>query len=61
MNAPEVEQLRTFRDQLRTDPHLVVSYVARKQEIIAARITDSLEYTRTKGPFVEKVLRDKTK
>ena len=61
MDSPEVEQLRTFRDRLRTDPHLVDAYVARKQEIIATGITDTAEYARAKGPFVEKVLRDETK
>jgi len=61
MDSPEVEQLRTFRDRLRTDPHLVDAYVARKQEIIAVGITDSLEYARAKGPFVEKVLTDEAK
>jgi GrpB-like predicted nucleotidyltransferase (UPF0157 family) len=61
MDSPEVEQLRTFRDRLRTDPNLVEAYVARKQEIIAARITDTAEYARAKGPFVENVLRDETK
>jgi GrpB-like predicted nucleotidyltransferase (UPF0157 family) len=61
LDSPEVEQLRTFRDQLRTDPHLVDAYVARKQEIIAAGITDTAEYARAKGPFIEQGLIDKTK
>jgi GrpB-like predicted nucleotidyltransferase (UPF0157 family) len=61
MGSPEVEQLRTFRDRLRTDPHQVTAYVARKQEIIAAGITDTAEYARAKGPFVEKVLTDEAK
>lgn len=60
-DSPEIEQLRTFRNQLRADPHLVAAYVARKQEIITAGITDTAEYARTKGPFVEKVLGDEAK
>jgi len=50
--------LRTFRDRLRTDLCLVAAYVAQKQEIVAAGIIDSVEYAMTKGPFVEKVLKD---
>jgi GrpB-like predicted nucleotidyltransferase (UPF0157 family) len=61
MDSPEVEQLRTFRDRLRTDPNLVDAYVARKQEIIVTGITDTAEYARAKGPFVEKVLTDEAK
>lgn len=53
MDSPEAEQLRTFRDRLRTDPHLIAAYVARKQEIIASGITDTAEYARAKGPFLE--------
>ena len=55
-DSPEVEQLRTFRDRLRTDARLVATYVAQKQEIIASGITDSLAYSEAKGSFVQQAL-----
>ena len=38
----EVEELRTLRDGLRTDAGLVAAYVARKREIMASEIIDSV-------------------
>jgi len=55
-NSSEVEVLRAFRDRLRADAGLVAAYVARKQAIIASGITDSVEYSEAKGPFVQKAL-----
>ena len=55
-DSSEVEQLRTFRDRLRTDARLVAAYVAQKQEIIASGITDSVAYAEAKGSFVQKAL-----
>jgi GrpB-like predicted nucleotidyltransferase (UPF0157 family) len=55
-SSPEVAELRAFRDRLRADPALVAAYVARKQAILAAGITDSLDYSYAKGPFIRDVL-----
>ena len=54
--SPEVETLRFFRACLRADPYLLKAYVARKQQIIARGVTDSLEYCRLKGEFIKEVL-----
>jgi GrpB-like predicted nucleotidyltransferase (UPF0157 family) len=54
--SPEVDQMRFFRACLRADPELVRAYVARKREIIAGGVTDSLEYCRIKGEFLKEVL-----
>jgi len=42
---------------LRADPDLVKAYVARKREIIASGVTDSLDYCYAKGEFITEVLR----
>ena len=55
-DSAEVIELRTFRDALRADPHLVEAYVARKREILAAGVTDSLDYAIAKGGFVQDFL-----
>lgn len=54
--SPEVAEMRLFRDRLRADPELVAAYVARKRQIIAGGVTDSLEYCYAKGEFVQGVL-----
>jgi GrpB-like predicted nucleotidyltransferase (UPF0157 family) len=51
--SPEVDDMRFFRACLRADPELVRAYVARKREIIAGGVTDSVEYCRLKGEFVK--------
>ncbi len=56
MDSPEVEELRSFRDRLRSNPELVAAYVARKREIIASGVTDSVDYSIVKGAFVQDVL-----
>lgn len=52
--SPEVDQLRTFRDQLRTDPALLAAYVAAKRTIIAECVTDSVDYCYRKEAFFRK-------
>ena len=55
-NSPEIDDLRFFRTCLRADPDLLNAYVARKREIIASGVTDSLDYCRIKGEFIKEVL-----
>jgi GrpB-like predicted nucleotidyltransferase (UPF0157 family) len=55
-NSPEIDDLRFFRSCLRADPGLLNAYVARKREIIASGVTDSLDYCRIKGEFIKEVL-----
>ena len=54
-SSPEVDEMRFHRAGLRADPELVRAYVARKREIIAGGVTDSLEYCRIKGEFLKSV------
>jgi GrpB-like predicted nucleotidyltransferase (UPF0157 family) len=54
--SAEVDQMRFFRTCLRADSELLRAYVARKREIIASGVTDSLEYCRRKGEFLKEVL-----
>jgi GrpB-like predicted nucleotidyltransferase (UPF0157 family) len=54
-SSPEVDEMRFVRACLRADPELVRAYVARKREIIAGGVTDSLEYCRIKGQFLKTV------
>ncbi len=53
VDSPEVGDLRSFRDRLRADPNLVAGYVARKREIIASGVADSVDYSIEKGAFVQ--------
>ena len=55
-DSPEVDELRFFRACLRADPELLKLYVARKREIIASGVTDSLDYCYAKGEFIKEVL-----
>jgi GrpB-like predicted nucleotidyltransferase (UPF0157 family) len=55
-DAPEVAELRAFRDRLRTEAVLRAAYAARKREIIASGVADSLEYTHAKSDFVRRAL-----
>ena len=57
-DSPEVAEFRLFRDALRRNPDLVAAYTQRKHEILAAGITDTFDYTTTKGAFCEAVLAD---
>jgi len=54
--SPEATALRTFRDRLRADAALRAAYVARKREIIASGVTDSIDYCLAKGTFVEEAI-----
>jgi GrpB-like predicted nucleotidyltransferase (UPF0157 family) len=51
--APEAVALRAFRDRLRADPALAAAYVARKRAILAAGITDAVEYSERKSEFFQ--------
>jgi len=51
-NSDEVRVLRSFRDRLRSDPELRAAYVACKRSILAAGVTDSLDYCEMKGIFI---------
>jgi GrpB-like predicted nucleotidyltransferase (UPF0157 family) len=55
-SSPEVDEMRFFRACLRADPELRHVYVARKREILAGGVTDSLEYCRLKGEFIKEML-----
>ena len=55
-HSPEVEEMRFFRTCLRADPELLKLYVAKKKEIIAGGVTDSLDYCYAKGEFIKEVL-----
>ena len=55
-SSPEVDELRFFRVCLRDDPELLKAYVARKREIVASGVTDSLDYCYKKGEFIKEVL-----
>lgn len=54
-SSSEASTLRAFRDQLRADSALRAAYVARKREIIAAGVTDSVDYCLAKGEFITQV------
>jgi GrpB-like predicted nucleotidyltransferase (UPF0157 family) len=54
--SPEVDQIRFFRTCLRADPELLGAYVARKREIVAAGVTDPLDYCNEKGKFIKEIL-----
>jgi GrpB-like predicted nucleotidyltransferase (UPF0157 family) len=56
LGSTEDAELRAFRDRLRADPQLIDAYVARKREIIAAGVTDSVDYCIAKGGFVQDCL-----
>jgi GrpB-like predicted nucleotidyltransferase (UPF0157 family)/mannose-6-phosphate isomerase-like protein (cupin superfamily) len=55
-DSPEVAVMRAFRDRLRADPGLADAYVARKRAIVAAGVTDPVDYCNAKGGFVQSVL-----
>ena len=55
-SSPEVDDMRFFRTCLRADSELLQAYVARKREIIASGVTDSLDYCRIKGEFIKEML-----
>jgi len=56
-DSPEVVELRTFRDRLRSEPMLLEQYVALKRKIITEGVTDSLDYSIRKAEFIAATLR----
>jgi GrpB-like predicted nucleotidyltransferase (UPF0157 family) len=56
-SSPEAASMRMFRDRLRADPALVAAYVAAKRAILAAGVTDQVDYSIRKGEFVTAALR----
>lgn len=56
VDSPEVAEFRVFRDALHGNPDLMAAYMTRKQEILAAGITDATDYAHTKGSFCQEVL-----
>jgi GrpB-like predicted nucleotidyltransferase (UPF0157 family) len=54
--SPEPAGLRAFRDTLNRDPALRQAYIDRKRAIIAAGITDSVDYSEAKGDFISGAL-----
>jgi GrpB-like predicted nucleotidyltransferase (UPF0157 family) len=54
--SADAAQHRAFRDRLRADPQLLTAYVDRKQAIIAAGTTDTLDYCNAKSAFIQEVL-----
>jgi GrpB-like predicted nucleotidyltransferase (UPF0157 family) len=54
--SSEMEELKGFRDKLRSDPDLVARYAAHKRAIISGGVTEKDKYTVAKGAFVEKVM-----
>jgi GrpB-like predicted nucleotidyltransferase (UPF0157 family) len=56
INSPEVEELRWFPEMLKADAGLLAEYVEVKRRILAAGVSDSVEYCVRKGAFVEGVL-----
>jgi GrpB-like predicted nucleotidyltransferase (UPF0157 family) len=55
-SSPEAGTMRLFRDRLRADPALVADYVAAKRAILAAGVTDAVDYSIRKGDFVQAAL-----
>jgi GrpB-like predicted nucleotidyltransferase (UPF0157 family) len=54
--SAEPEEVRVFRDRLRSDPGLLRRYVDHKRRIIEGGTTDSVEYAQRKGDLVRQVL-----
>ena len=55
-NSAEAAELLWFRERLRADAGLRDEYVAEKRRILAAGVTDQVDYCVSKGTFVEKAL-----
>jgi GrpB-like predicted nucleotidyltransferase (UPF0157 family) len=55
---PEIEEMRAFRERLRSDATLREAYVAEKRRIVEEGVPDPLEYSYRKGVFVVSTLRD---
>jgi len=55
---PEIEEMRAFRDRLRSDSALREAYVAEKRRIVETGVPNALEYSYEKGVFVVSTLRE---
>ena len=55
-DSPEVGELRTFRDRLCADPAFRAAYESRKRAVLAAGVTDPVDYCEAKGPFIRAAL-----
>jgi len=55
---PEIEEMRSFRERLRSDRALREAYEAEKRRIVEEGVPDSLEYSYRKGAFVVSTLRN---
>jgi len=56
IDCEEATELRRFRDRLREDANLRRAYIARKQAIIQSGISDTIDYSEAKGPFIKEAL-----
>jgi GrpB-like predicted nucleotidyltransferase (UPF0157 family) len=56
VDSPEVEAMRGFRDALRADGELRDGYVALKRAIVARGLTDSVDFSVAKHPYITAVL-----
>jgi GrpB-like predicted nucleotidyltransferase (UPF0157 family) len=56
-----VVEKRVFRDRLRSDPELLIEYMARKQAILATGTVDPINYTTAKARFVLQALEPSTR
>ena len=55
-DSDEVPMVRAFRDRLRGDASLLAEYVARKRVILAAGVTDTVDYSLAKSDFISGAL-----
>lgn len=55
----EAEELRYFRDRLRSDPTLLAEYVASKQAALASGVPDNIAYGQAKQPVIRRALADR--
>jgi GrpB-like predicted nucleotidyltransferase (UPF0157 family) len=58
LGDPEIEEMRAFRDRLRSDAALRNAYVAEKRRIVDEGASDPLEYSYEKGVFLVRTLRE---
>ena len=56
VDSPEVEAIRGFCDALRADEDLRDGYVALKRELVARGLTDSVDFSVAKHPYITAVL-----
>jgi GrpB-like predicted nucleotidyltransferase (UPF0157 family) len=59
-SSPKVNDIRFVRAWLRANPELLRAYFARKQEIIAGDVADSVEHSHFKGELLLCVWREGT-